>query len=318
MVKAHLYLITCITNLHCGKESENYESIDQLVQRDGATSLPCINGSSIKGAIREYLFNQWIENQPAKSANITTIQTNIELWLKIFGEESSETGNLFKYYKKYSDIFGFTKLDDEDTVRAIRSKTKFLFDKYSTSVFDFMQATLLSIPVPSDKLQYVNCTSQMTIAQLDKINLLFNLCIGNDILNIFKITESSLDQYYGNSGSIKLKGLTKHLTENNREANENQKLFWGSTPSLISKTEFQEITNDRNLPTNPRNRLENGESKNLWYEQFIPHETRFYTIIFSPDHPDSNEFHNAIDGKIINIGGNITVGFGKCLFTKIK
>ena len=51
-----VWLIIPKTNLHVGNESiVNFSVIDKAIQRDVTTGLPCINSSSLKGAIKEYL-----------------------------------------------------------------------------------------------------------------------------------------------------------------------------------------------------------------------------------------------------------------------
>lgn len=51
----NLWQITAKTNLHVGNEdSTSYGIIDKAVQRDVLTELPCINASSLKGAINEF------------------------------------------------------------------------------------------------------------------------------------------------------------------------------------------------------------------------------------------------------------------------
>ena len=53
-----VWLIIPQTNLHVGNESiVNFSVIDKAIQRDVTTGLPCINSSSLKGAIKEYLTN---------------------------------------------------------------------------------------------------------------------------------------------------------------------------------------------------------------------------------------------------------------------
>lgn len=55
MNKSNVWLITAKTNLHVGDENaSSYGLIDKAVQRDSLTDLPCINSSSLKGAINEY------------------------------------------------------------------------------------------------------------------------------------------------------------------------------------------------------------------------------------------------------------------------
>ena len=50
-----VWLIIPQTNLHVGNESiVNFSVIDKAIQRDVTTGLPCINSSSLKGAIKEY------------------------------------------------------------------------------------------------------------------------------------------------------------------------------------------------------------------------------------------------------------------------
>lgn len=51
-----VWLIIPQTNLHVGNESVgNFGVIDKAIQRDVMTGIPCINSSSLKGAIKEYL-----------------------------------------------------------------------------------------------------------------------------------------------------------------------------------------------------------------------------------------------------------------------
>ena len=71
--------------------------------------------------------------------------------------------------------------------------------------------------------------------------------------------------------------------------------------------------NDYDLPVVARNYLEDGISKNLWYEEVVPHDSVFYTIIISPD--DGKEL--PLD-KIIQIGGHASIGCGFTRFTKLN
>ena len=56
MKNVSIWLIIPQTNLHAGNESTvNFSVIDKAIQRDATTNLPCINSSSLKGAIKEYM-----------------------------------------------------------------------------------------------------------------------------------------------------------------------------------------------------------------------------------------------------------------------
>ena len=70
------------------------------------------------------------------------------------------------------------------------------------------------------------------------------------------------------------------------------------------------LSNNDNLPIIARNVLENGESKNLWYEQVLPAETVLYTII----REEGEVLKKALDGKVVQIGANATIGYGYCKF----
>ena len=85
----------------------------------------------------------------------------------------------------------------------------------------------------------------------------------------------------------------------------------------VVKTEnenFSAICSDNNLPIIARNVLDNGESKNLWYEQVLPAETVLYTII----QENKDELAKALDGQIVQIGANATIGYGYCKFELMK
>lgn len=53
-MKFDLYTLLTATELHVGTGSENIGIIDNPVQRDPVTDLPCIPGSGVKGAYREH------------------------------------------------------------------------------------------------------------------------------------------------------------------------------------------------------------------------------------------------------------------------
>ena len=59
MNRNNVWLITAKTNLHVGNENtSSYGLIDKAIQRDALTGLPCINSSSLKGAINEWATNE--------------------------------------------------------------------------------------------------------------------------------------------------------------------------------------------------------------------------------------------------------------------
>ena len=81
----------------------------------------------------------------------------------------------------------------------------------------------------------------------------------------------------------------------------------------VDYNKFEELCNDDNLPIIARNCLENGESVNLWYEQVLPSQSVLATIIQTNDENDLD----CLDGEIVQIGANATIGYGYCRFIKL-
>ena len=77
--------------------------------------------------------------------------------------------------------------------------------------------------------------------------------------------------------------------------------------------EFKKLCDDDNLPIIARNCLENGESVNLWYEQVLPAQSVLATIFQTNGENDLD----CLNGKIVQIGANATIGYGYCKFIKL-
>ncbi len=77
-----------------------------------------------------------------------------------------------------------------------------------------------------------------------------------------------------------------------------------------SKKGFQTVS----LPVVARNRLEDGISKNLWYEEFVPHESIFFFAVLADEKDNSflEAFKKAVKDAIVQFGGNASVGCGFC------
>ena len=229
-METRVFKITAKTNLHVGNESGgDFTIIDKAIQRDPLTGLPCINSSSLKGAINEYCTNSI--NMPAETRK------------KLFGSDKID------------------KKSDSKKGEAI-----------------FFDAKLLFLPQQDKNTLYHYVTTQTIINMMNERIAL----IGSD-------TKFNLPANYP-SGP-----LSKPVEP-------------------VSEKEMEVCCSDDNLPIIARNVLENGESKNLWYEQVLPAETVLYTII----QEKGNDLANALDGKIVQIGANATIGYGYCKFELLK
>lgn len=73
--------------------------------------------------------------------------------------------------------------------------------------------------------------------------------------------------------------------------------------------------NSYSLPVLARNCLDDGRSVNLWYEEYVPHESEFYFPVLSEDAGLLDAFKDAVNGKIIQLGGHASIGYGLCKVT---
>jgi CRISPR-associated protein Cmr4 len=94
--------------------------------------------------------------------------------------------------------------------------------------------------------------------------------------------------------------------------------LFGKKFIVVSDNDFKLLIEDYNLPIIARNQLENGESKNLFYEQIIPRESKFFCIVnrlnIESDFEDNLMEH--VKNMPIQIGANASIGYGYCHISK--
>lgn len=188
----------------------------------------------------------------------------------------------------------------------------------SPGQFRFFDAHLLARPMRSLKKPYYYVLSPQTIDQwnetLGNINRQFgisqvpktNECWTNEILEdeIEGIPVQQKSESYFKD--IKL-FLQKDIGINGKYCN----------VAVMDDTSYKEV----GLPVIARNKLENGESKNLWYEEIVPRESIFYTMIGYPQQlKESMEqlSHSLCHQDMVHIGSNATVGIGYTEFKEIS
>lgn len=95
--------------------------------------------------------------------------------------------------------------------------------------------------------------------------------------------------------------------------------FTGNPSVLFNDETLSMLCDNDHLPVIARNHLNNGESKNLWYEQVVPRFSRLYFAIAVPEGDSRfSEFNEVLDGSLVQIGGNASVGNGVCKISKIE
>lgn len=226
-----MIVLKCITNLHVGNGDENYNLVDNEVEKDPITGYPMINSSGVKGALRAYF----------KSIN----DPNVITW---FGEEHNS-----KTIQK-----GLLNIDD---------------------------ARMMAIPMRAskgDKAYYLVSTKDA----IDKYN---------QVAEDFGLNTRIEDSGKAVSG-IEVEGYIVP-----------QKLYDRDIYIIPSQD-----MNLHSLPVNARNCLNNGISENLWYEEYVPHESIFYFPVITNDADLLKSFEAAIKDKVIQFGGHASIGYGFC------
>lgn len=232
-MKATLYTIECISNLHVGSGQDNDGVIDGLIQRDVVTSLPCINASSLKGALREHC-EEWNKNHKDKE------KVNV---INLFGKQGEGKENC------------------------------------APGKYRFLDASILSIPRPSANVPFIQVTCDEVVTELQDKASLFGVGLGDNeektILDLANVSEQNKCSY----------------------------------------EDFKKYNNDE-LPVIARNCLENGVSKNLWYEQVLPRKSRLAFFILHDEDEIDEVFNSAITSVPVQIGANASVGYGICVIKK--
>ena len=83
---------------------------------------------------------------------------------------------------------------------------------------------------------------------------------------------------------------------------------------IMKKEDFDKLS----LPVMARNHLENGISQNLWYEEIVPHKSIFCITVLAENESVIKHFTDFVDGKVVQFGGNASIGYGLCKVTVLE
>jgi CRISPR-associated protein Cmr4 len=180
--------------------------------------------------------------------------------------------------------------------------------------YKFFDANLIVLPVRSNIKPFFRSTSKFLLDEINQkakelglSSFDMNPFNGNDVIKgnpkvLNGNNDCYLEDFKAQSGLSLKASVTSNLGENS---------------ALFHEDDFKELS--KHLPVIARNRLENGESKNLWYEEVVPRESRFVFFVSKPKENETvlyeSEFDIKIQNEVIQIGGNASIGYG---YTKIK
>ena len=226
---------------------------------------------------------------------------------------SSLKGALREYFKSNTPIvddvvnyvFGADQQRDKNTTEKIGH-------------YKFFQADMIVYPVRSNKQVFRRATSLEQLEEvISRASQLGAETVTEEVFGLTKETKElaiESNQPRIESGSELLENLTATGGLKLKE----QSLI-GNYPALYEKSDYHNLV--KRLPTIARNQLENGESKNLWYEEIVPRESKFIFLVARPKEclsdPKYTDFENELADCTVQIGANGSIGYGYCSIKKI-
>lgn len=283
-MKANVFLIRCISNMRVGNGDVNYSLIDNEVERDPVlTGVPVIHSSGVKGAIREHFERKLRISQSRKEETGTPDSGSIN---RIFGGEGRQ------------------------------------------GEYKFLQATTLFRPlrVTAGNVSYIEATSPELMGCFNSAMQALNADV--PLLNLdkdFWDSEGGYEGYFGNRSISGIEGKPigderQREAEIHRSAQTDSgmehiltKAFAGTTAGSVTDPTNYYVTsrlNQFDLPVQARNFLDDGgQSRNLWYEEVVPHETILWFAILTPADIDP-KIMNSLTEDIFQFGGSASVGYG--------
>ena len=204
-----------------------------------------------------------------------------------------------------TDIFGQEPVRKKSEADSTGSNSKAI----KPGSYKFMDANLLARPMRvSGQIASITVISERSVNDFIRRMNLFGIDkFGCELIEPLVFPESI--NFLTNVGGInsiegeEFAALPKHAADIINRLSE----IIGSDYAVVK--DF----NDYDLPVVARNYLEDGESKNLWYEEIVPHDSIFYTVIMTPDSQMQLDL-----SEIIQIGGHASIGCGFTKFSKLN
>lgn len=314
---ATIYYINCLTNLHVGSGDVNFNTIDNEVERDPVTGYPTIHASGIKGALRQF----FVENVKDAALTIRFFGSSVQNSKKEADatdqEQSSTTDEESSAISEEVDATTGEEEDSaagEDASASSKDKTVQLSKKAGSipGSLKFLTAQMLGRPARASqgRQAYYMVTTKLALEQLCTIGKAlgcmpsFNPQDLSATINyrspqeLVAVEGYPVNKALPNSGDFI--GISNYLRRRFKE-----------DFLILSDETFRKLP----LPVLARNQLENGESKQLWYEEYVPHKSIFwFAVIGSAE--DLKEFDDKVKDKLIQFGGNASIGCGLCIVTK--
>jgi len=229
---------------------------------------------------------------------------------------SSLKGALREFFTKEKG-----RTDRDDSILYIFGSDPKEKEKLRNGEYRFFSADLFLLPVRSSHQQYYLATNPKIVENFaGKLNL---LGIKDEEIDNLPQKLTALSKTEVGKNPVIFEGDAKTILEDyevvlkSDEAKEIMALNGKYDKKLALFGEnFKELS--ENLPVIARNQLENGKSENLWYEEIVPHQSRFITFVSVPEVTEVENyfgtFNRELTSSLVQIGANGSIGYGLCKF----
>lgn len=317
-----LFLI-CETPLHAGSGSD-LGIVDLPIQRERHTSFPKIEGSSLKGALREAVEQEVLKPLKKDASTKSKVKKKLMDLNRVFGHDS---GALREFSKEEMEALYDTKDEEGKTVKG---NTDF------AGAIGFTDARLLLFPVKSMKGVFAWATCPKVLKQFaTDMNLVEGIstpdlpsentvATGNNICISKAKMKVVLEEYtfaIGEDEKVDKLGewLAKHLFSDNGS-------YWAEKIKkdiiVLSDDDFRDFVNlSTEVITRTKIDNETGTvaSGALFTEEYLPAESVMYSLVLAHQEfrKDSDFTAEKVLGffaenlnDVVQIGGNATLGKG--------
>lgn len=209
--------------------------------------------------------------------------------------------------------------------------TKYVFgpantdnDAHQTGAFHFFEASLLTRPVRSNKKAYFNATSVGAVEAFLQTIEDFDISFDEESK---KALQSLASQKPKEGTPFIFEALDEVILEDLKAQPTTLDLsvlesLLGKEIALFSDKDFKALE----LPVLARNYLEEGISKNLWYEEVVPKKSTFYFVVAKPTNLDSTDAKENLENYearfdkpcTVQFGANKSIGYGLSLVQKVS
>lgn len=197
-------------------------------------------------------------------------------------------------------------------------------ESHITGAYHFFEASLLTRPVRSNKKAYFNATSTGVIKAflelIEDFEIEFDEVLKSALEKLSKLkVEEQKPTIFENLSGVILEDFEATISS---EDVTKVTAFLGENLALFNDKDFKNL----DLPVLARNYLEDGVSKNLWYEEVVPKRSKFYFVVAKPtnlDEADKKEKIEKFEKQFekqnkIQFGANKSIGYGFTKVTKVS